>query len=382
MKNKNDWPLLLRNFYMLDSCKKQNFSTNKKIFPSLNFLEKKNKNGLINFDKPFGCNSHEILHWIEKILKLKTIKCFGKAPSNISGCMILGIGKSFLNKLEFSSKSNYILVYTFPNLPYENFRKINAWKKFNFNLFKNYFVFSKIKQQLLLNRIFQASHLEFDIRKKIGVFEITVQFPISTQSLIINLGFLFRKKIKLLEIRRIRIGSLTEEESLATFHDLLDAQWLKKHFKKNFFFRKIILPLDVLFSEYRRVLVKDSSINSICFGAGLTSSGILKIEPNIEIGEKIVLLNFQGDPIAIGVSKINSYSLFNSFSGLVVETKKVFIQKGFYRKKWHFGPTSTKKNILLSIGIDKFFKKKKFNNQKWWKRVKVVEKNPKSEDFF
>mmetsp|Transcript_43056 Transcript_43056/g.99984 ORF Transcript_43056/g.99984 Transcript_43056/m.99984 type:complete len:140 (+) Transcript_43056:12-431(+) len=136
------------------------------------------------------------------------------------------------------------------------------------------------------------------------------------------------------------------------------------------------------FSEYRRVLVKDSSINSICFGAGLTSSGILKIEPNIEIGEKIVLLNFQGDPIAIGVSKINSYSLFNSFSGLVVETKKVFIQKGFYRKKWHFGPTSTKKNILLSIGIDKFFKKKKFNNQKWWKRVKVVEKNPKSEDFF
>lgn len=44
------------------------------------------------------------------------------------------------------------------------------------------------------------------------------------------------------------------------------------------------MPLETLLTTYPRVVVKDSSVNAICYGAKLMLPGVLRYSSDIEIG--------------------------------------------------------------------------------------------------
>jgi H/ACA ribonucleoprotein complex subunit 4 len=67
-------------------------------------------------------------------------------------------------------------------------------------------------------------------------------------------------------------------------HDVLDAQWRYDHYKDETYLRRTILPLEVLLINYPRIVIKDSSINAICYGAKLMIPGILRYDDNINLG--------------------------------------------------------------------------------------------------
>jgi H/ACA ribonucleoprotein complex subunit 4 len=69
-----------------------------------------------------------------------------------------------------------------------------------------------------------------------------------------------------------------------TMHDVLDAQWRYDHYKDETYLRRTILPLEVLLINYPRIVIKDSSINAICYGAKLMIPGILRYDDNINLG--------------------------------------------------------------------------------------------------
>lgn len=49
-----------------------------------------------------------------------------------------------------------------------------------------------------------------------------------------------------------------------------------------------------------RIVVKDSCVNAICYGAKLMIPGVLRFENNIENGEQVVLMTTKGEAIALG----------------------------------------------------------------------------------
>ena len=57
-------------------------------------------------------------------------------------------------------------------------------------------------------------------------------------------------------------------------------------------------------TNYPRIVVKDSDINAICYGAKLTAPGVLKYENNIENGKEVVLITTKGEAIAIGIAEM------------------------------------------------------------------------------
>lgn len=59
-------------------------------------------------------------------------------------------------------------------------------------------------------------------------------------------------------------------------HDLLDANYLYREFGNEKILRKIILPLEYSLRYFPRIIIKDSTINSICYGAKLLIPGILR----------------------------------------------------------------------------------------------------------
>jgi len=51
-----------------------------------------------------------------------------------------------------------------------------------------------------------------------------------------------------------------------------------------------------------RVVVKDSCVNAICYGAKLMLPGVLRYESDIEVGKELVLMTTKGEAIAIAIA--------------------------------------------------------------------------------
>jgi H/ACA ribonucleoprotein complex subunit 4 len=66
-------------------------------------------------------------------------------------------------------------------------------------------------------------------------------------------------------------------------HDLLDAQFEYDQSKDESYLRRVIMPLEVLLTSFKRVVVKDSAVNAICYGAKLMLPGVLRFASNIEV---------------------------------------------------------------------------------------------------
>lgn len=104
------------------------------------------------------------------------------------------------------------------------------------------------------------------------------------------------------ELRRVRSGHLTENQYLVTMHDVLDAQHRYEKYKDETYLRYCILPLEVLLTGFPRIVVKDSTVNAICYGAKLMVPGVLRFDDKINVGDEIVLITTKGEAIAIAIA--------------------------------------------------------------------------------
>ena len=78
------------------------------------------------------------------------------------------------------------------------------------------------------------------------------------------------------ELRRVRSGAMDESEGMVTLHDVLDAQWVYDNQRDESYLRKVIQPLETLLTTYKRIVVKDSAVNAVCYGAKLMIPGLLR----------------------------------------------------------------------------------------------------------
>lgn len=78
------------------------------------------------------------------------------------------------------------------------------------------------------------------------------------------------------ELRRVRSGAMDEQDGMVTLHDVLDAQWMMDNNRDESYLRKVIRPLESLLTTYKRIVVKDSAVNAVCYGAKLMIPGLLR----------------------------------------------------------------------------------------------------------
>lgn len=74
----------------------------------------------------------------------------------------------------------------------------------------------------------------------------------------------------------MRSGAMDENSGMVTLHDVMDAQWLYDNQRDESYLRKVIRPLESLLTTYKRVVVKDSAVNAVCYGAKLMIPGLLR----------------------------------------------------------------------------------------------------------
>ena len=52
----------------------------------------------------------------------------------------------------------------------------------------------------------------------------------------------------------------------------------------------MVRPLEILLLKHKKVVVKDSAVNAICYGAKLMIPGLLRFSDNIEIGDEVTTI--------------------------------------------------------------------------------------------
>lgn len=128
----------------------------------------------------------------------------------------------------------------------------------------------------------------------------------------------------------------------------------------------MIQPLETLLCGYKRLVIKDSAVNAITYGAKLMLPGLLRYESNIEQHEECVLITTKGEAIAIGIAMMSAVEMTSCDHGVVAKVKRCIMERDLYPRRWGLGPTAAEKKKLKADGkLDKYGRANAETPSKW-----------------
>lgn len=120
------------------------------------------------------------------------------------------------------------------------------------------------------------------------------------------------------------------------------------------YLRRVIRPLEALLVGYKRIVVKDSAVNAVCYGAKLMIPGLLRYEAQIELNEEVVLITTKGEAIALAIAQMTTADLATADHGIVAKVKRCIMERDTYPRRWGLGPKAIEKKKMVKDGkLDK-----------------------------
>ncbi|CAG8783781.1 28525_t:CDS:10 [Gigaspora margarita] len=356
--NTSEWPLLLKNYDKLNVRTGHYTPVIQGCSPLKRELSEYIRYGVINLDKPANPSSHEVVAWIRKILEVEKTGHSGTLDPKVTGCLIVCIDRATrLVKSQQSAGKEYVCVIRFHDA-IESVKKFSsALETLTGSLFQRPPLISAVKRQLRIRNIYDSKVIEFDNNRRLGVFWVSCEAGTYIRTLCVHLGLILGVGAHMQELRRVRSGAMSENDDMVTLHDVLDAKWLHNNTKDESYIRRVIRPLESLLVTYKRIVVKDSAVNAICYGAKLMVPGLLRYEEGIEINEEVVLMTTKGEAIALGIALMTTVVMGTVDHGVVAKIKRVIMERDTYPKVWGLGPKAMAKKKLISEGkLDKYGK--------------------------
>jgi len=223
-----------------------------------------------------------------------------------------------------------------------------------------------VKRQLRVRTIYSAELLDFDQERNLSVFRWSCEAGTYIRTLCVHFGLLLGVGGHMQELRRTRSGVTNEHDNCVTMHDVLDAQWLYENQRDETYLRRIINPLEKLLVKHKRVVVKDSAVNAICYGAKFMIPGLLRFENGIEVNDEIVMMTTKGEAIAIGIALMTTAVMATCDHGVVAKIKRVVMDRDTYPRKWGLGQKALKKKQLIKEGkLDKYGRSNENTPSEW-----------------
>lgn len=153
---------------------------------------------------------------------------------------------------------------------------------------------------------------------------------------------------------------------MVTMHDVKDAQYRYEKFGREDYLRRIIMPIEILLVSYPRIVVKDTSVNAICYGAQLMLPGVLRFDSNIEMEKECILMSTKGEAVALAIAQMTASTIATCDHGIVAKTKRVIMDRDIYDRKWKLGPFAKKKEELkVQNKLDKYGRIKDNTPEAW-----------------
>ncbi|KAG6820383.1 centromere/microtubule-binding protein cbf5 [Arthromyces matolae] len=347
----SQWPLLLKNYDKLLVRSSHFTPIPTGCSPLKRDITSYIKSGVINLDKPSNPSSHEVVAWLRRILRVEKTGHSGTLDPKVTGCLIVCIDRATrLVKSQQGAGKEYVCVLRL-HAPLPDPTVLpRALQTLTGALFQRPPLISAVKRQLRIRTIHQSTLLEFDEKRNLGVFWVSCEAGTYIRTLCVHLGLVTGVGGHMQELRRVRSGALSENDDIVTMHDVMDAQWLYDNTRDESYLRRVIRPLECLMVGYKRIVVKDSAVNAVCYGAKLMIPGLLRYEADIGVNEEVVLMTTKGEAIALAVAQMSTVELATCDHGVVAKVKRCIMERDTYPRRWGLGPVALQKKKMVKDG--------------------------------
>jgi len=296
--------------------------------------------GLIILDKPPGPTSHETVAWTKRILKLPKIGHSGTLDPQVSGVLPLGLGEATkaLGVLLYGPKEYHALgrVHSLPSK-----EKLEE----TIDLFRGE-IYQKPPQRSAVVRQTRTRTIhEFEVleqKERLLLTRILCESGTYIRKLYYDIGEILGPGATMIELRRTRVDQFYETDGLVTLHELADAFAVWEEKKDDSKLMKMIKPVELAFSELKSVVIRDSAVDAMCHGAQLAIPGILKISPNLKVGDIVGIYTQKGEAVALAESTMSEEEIRDATKGYAFETRRIIMAPNTYPKKWRSKPTPPK----------------------------------------
>uniref|UniRef100_A0A183CD88 Putative H/ACA ribonucleoprotein complex subunit 4 n=1 Tax=Globodera pallida TaxID=36090 RepID=A0A183CD88_GLOPA len=347
-----DWPLLLKNFDKLNIRTSHYTPLVEGCSPLKRDIKEYISAGYFNLDKPSNPSSHEVVAWVKRILRVKKTGHSGTLDPKVSGVLVVCIDcTTRLAKSQQNAGKEYVAIFKLHNRV-DSVKTIRqALDKLTGALFQRPPLISAVKRQLRIRTVYECKMIEYNPSQQMGVYWMSCEAGTYVRTHIVHLGLMLGVGAQMQELRRVRSGVTGENDHIVTLHDILDAQYLYDQNKDESYLRRIIRPLEALLVQHKRLVVKDSSINAICYGAKILIPGILRYENGIELNEEIVIVTTKGEAVCIAIALMTTSTIAVTDHGVVAKIKRVIMERDTYARKWGLGPVASKKKAMIKDGL-------------------------------
>lgn len=348
----SDWPLLLKNYSKLNVRTGHYTPLPFGCSPQARPIDEYLRYGILNLDKPVNPSSHEVVSWIKKIMGCDKTGHSGTLDPKVSGCLLVCLNRATrLVKAQQTAGKEYVCICRFHSGEGITKAKIQrALDTLTGALFQRPPVIAAVKRQLRIRSIYESKIYHYDEKRHMVTFNVSCEAGTYIRTLCVHLGLLLGVGAHMQELRRVRSGVLDENHHLVTMHDVLDAMYMYNNLKQEKYLRSIVAPLELILTNYPRIVVKDSAVNAVCYGAKLMIPGVLRFENGIELGKEIVMMTTKGEAIALGIAQMTTAVIAGVDHGCVAIIKRVIMERDTYNQRWGFGPRAADKKALIAEG--------------------------------
>ena len=295
-------------------------------------IEEHISKGVINLDKPSGPTSHEIDSWVRRILDVQKTGHGGTLDPKVTGVLPIGVDSATrVIQLLLAAPKEYVCLMTLHQDVSEEKIK-SMFVEFQGKIYQTPPVKSAVKRELRVRTIYYANILEIEGRNVL--FKIGCEAGTYIRTYCHDIGEALGTGAHMAELRRTQVGSFTEDNNLITLQDLTDAYYYLDKENDESYLRKCILPMETATEHLPKVYIRDSAVDAICHGANLASGGILSLSESIKKDDGVVIFTLKGELVASASALLNVEEILDSSSGIVFDTKKVFMNTGIYPMMW------------------------------------------------
>ncbi|XP_037075931.1 H/ACA ribonucleoprotein complex subunit 4-like [Pollicipes pollicipes] len=363
----SQWPLLLKNFDKLNVRTNHYTPLPEGHSPLLRPLAEHLKAGFINLDKPSNPSSHEVVAWVKRILRVQKTGHSGTLDPKVTGCLIVCIERATrLVKSQQSAGKEYVCIFRLHSVV-DNVQKVKqCLERLKGALFQRPPLISAVKRQLRVRTVYDSKLVEYDAENQMGIFWVSCEAGTYIRTMCVHLGLYLGVGGQMQELRRVRSGIQSEKAGMYTMHDVLDAQWLYDNHKDESYLRRVVQPMEALLTSHKRIIMKDSAVNAVCYGAKVMLPGVLRYEDGIDVNEQIVIVTTKGEAVALAIALMTTATMASCDHGVCAKLKRVIMERDTYPRKWGLGPKATMKKEMIKKGLlDKHGKPNEQTPKEW-----------------
>ncbi|MEM2409029.1 MAG: RNA-guided pseudouridylation complex pseudouridine synthase subunit Cbf5 [Thermofilaceae archaeon] len=287
--------------------------------------------GAVNLDKPPGPSSHEIVAWLRRITGIEKIAHAGTLDPKVTGILPILLNRSIkVVPFLLAEDKEYVGVMRLHGDADEDEVK-RVVSMFKGPVYQRPPLRSAVKRALRVRRIYDVKVLE--VAGRDVLFWMWCEAGTYIRKFCHDVGILLGVGAHMQELRRIRSGSLREEESV-TLHDVADAFAAWREDGNEDYIRRAVIPVERVVEHLPRIVVRDSAVDAIAHGAPLAVPGILLVDAGIKVGDVVAIFTKKNELVAIGRALMRSEQMVAAKKGEAVKPETVIMKPGTYPRMW------------------------------------------------